>query len=77
MSVHFNQTEYSVNEEDTVDVCVMLIGNIELNVSLLLSAGELSDLPDSMRANCESLHLNLNCHLLITVEYSWIGFWTS
>ena len=53
VSVHFEQTELSVNEEGMLEVCVGLTGNIELNVSLMLSAGEISDLPESTRAQCE------------------------
>ena len=53
MSVHFEQTELSVNEEGMLEVCVGLTGNIELNVSLMLSAEEISDLPESTRAQCE------------------------
>lgn len=62
MNVLFAQDEYSVNEGGSLEVCVVLIGNIELNITVMLSASELSDLPDSTRANCKSLCLNHSCY---------------
>ena len=56
MTVDFEQAEYSVSEDGLLEVCVVLMGSIELNVTVILSAGEIADLPDSDRANRESLH---------------------
>ena len=50
MSVSFEQTEYSVVEEDSLDVCVVLAGKTEINISIILSTEEISGLPNEMTA---------------------------
>ena len=50
MTVSFEHTNYSVSEEDSIDVCVVLLGRTEINVMAILSTGEISNLPDDMTA---------------------------
>ena len=49
----FELSEYSVNEEDQqVEVCVILLGSIEVNVTVIVSAEEHVTLPENMKAHC-------------------------
>ena len=49
--MNFEESGYAANEDQLLQACVVLVGSIEVNVTLILSAEELSSLPENMRAN--------------------------
>ena len=49
--INFEETGYFVNEDQSLeDVCVVLLGSIEINITVILSAEEDSTSPEDMRA---------------------------
>ena len=51
--VSFELSEYSVNENGSLEVCVVLDVSTEVNITVILSANEQGTLPENMRANCK------------------------
>lgn len=49
--MNFEETGYSVDEEQSLEVCVVLLGSIEVNITIILSAEEQGTLPENRRAN--------------------------
>ena len=56
--MEFQEAIYTANEDElSADVCVELLGSIEVNITVVLSTDELSALPENMRANCKKVLL--------------------
>ena len=57
VAVEFEHSVYSVNEYEVEsgEICVRLVGNTEVNFTVILSTGEITNLPDNTRANCRKI----------------------
>ena len=48
--MNFEESVYTIAEEETLEVCVVLLGSTEVNVTVILSAEE-DSVPENVMAN--------------------------
>lgn len=71
VNVSFGTTDFFVNETMMFEVCVVLTGSIEINVTVILSSEEISDSFDASKANSE-LPLYNDYLMHNNISNSWI-----
>ena len=74
VDVNFEENGYSVSEDQSPqDVCVVLLGSIEVNVTVILSAEEDSTLPEDMRATRKVFRMLQLHHWIFNVPLHTVG----